>query len=121
MSKPFEQRILEVLDNHMYNHQGKCECGVFVCGTKYDSPVELTRRHFAEVLLPLIEEAMAVGWEEAHKDIRMIPCWYADKDHHGFDLWEDKDGVAQESGARIEVMKILENNPFKTKEHNDHP
>ncbi len=121
MSKPFEQRIIEVLEEHMFNDQRRCECGVSVRGTDYESPAELAREHLAMSLMPLIEEAMAVGWEEAHKDIRMIPCWYADKDHHGFDLWEDKDGVSQEQGARIEVMKILENNPFKTKEHNDRP
>lgn len=52
------------------------------------------------------------GWNEAKGAIRMIPCWITDKDHHGFDLWEDENGYAQESGARIVVMEVLDNNPF---------
>ena len=52
------------------------------------------------------------GWNEAKGEIRGIPYWYADSENHGFDLWEDENGYAQESGARIEVMKILNNNPF---------
>lgn len=52
------------------------------------------------------------GWNEAKGEIRGIPYWYTDSETHGFDLWEDENGYAQESGARIEVMKILNNNPF---------
>lgn len=52
------------------------------------------------------------GWNAAKDEIRIIPCWYTDSENHGFDLWEDENGYAQESGARIEVMKILNNNPF---------
>ena len=60
----------------------------------------------------IVRESREEGWNNAREAIRMIPCWITDKDHHGFDLWEDENGMAQESGARIEVMKILNNNPY---------
>lgn len=52
------------------------------------------------------------GWDNARDHIQGIPCWFADSEHHGFDLWDDENGVGQEKGARIEVMKILNNNPY---------
>lgn len=60
----------------------------------------------------LILKSREAGWNNAREAVRMIPYWFTDKDHHGFDLWEDENGYAQESGARIEVMKILDNNPY---------
>lgn len=108
------QRIIETLEDHMYNHNGRCECGASTRVTKYDHPAAVTREHYADVLLPLIYEAMGVGWEEAKMGIRMIPSWYVGPDKHGFDIWQDDLGIAQESGARITVMEILDNNPFRS-------
>lgn len=60
----------------------------------------------------MIDSVRAEGWENAHREVSYIPCWIKDWDDHGFDLWTDENGYAQESGARIEVMKVLRNNPY---------
>lgn len=65
-----------------------------------------------KVLEGFLNDARKEGWNKARDQVRGIPYWYTDKDHHGFDLWEDENGYAQESGARIMVMKILDNNPY---------
>lgn len=108
----FRQLIKKTLDEHMLSHQGRCECGAFVQGS-HVNPTVMVRNHMTEVLLPLFEEAKALGWEEAKREVRGIPNWYADEEHHGFDLWENEEGEAQEGGARIEVMRVLNNNPYK--------
>lgn len=108
----FRKRISETIDLHMYSHKGRCECGAPVHATMFESPAEASRNHMADALFPLFKEAMALGWEEAKQEIRVIPCWYADEEHQGFDLWENEEGEAQEGGARIEVMRVLNNNPF---------
>lgn len=92
----FRKRIVETIDLHMF-----------------ENPAEVSRNHMADALFPLFKEAMALGWEEAKQEIRVIPCWYADEEHQGFDLWENEEGEAQEGGARIEVMRVLNNNPYK--------
>lgn len=51
-------------------------------------------------------------WNKVRNEIRVLPCWYADEDNHGFDFFTDEYGNASEIGARIEVMKILNNNPY---------
>lgn len=113
------QRIIEVLEDHTYSHRGKCECGAGIEPTKYEHPADVARSHLAEKLLPLFDEAMAAGWEAARHEIKYLPCWYTDKDHHGFDLWTDENGEAQESGARITVMEILDNNPYRIGQKED--
>ena len=76
------------------------------------SDFEKTFREKVDQSGEVVRKAREEGWNEARDAIRGIPCWYADSENHGFDLWEDENGYAQESGARIEVMKILNNNPF---------
>lgn len=70
------------------------------------------RDHKNELTNKAIKNLRREGWDNAREAIRMIPCWITDKDHHGFDLWEDENGYAQESGARIVVMEVLDDNPY---------
>jgi len=53
------------------------------------------------------------AWERAKTEIRHIPCWYQDKENHGFDLGTDDEGNAVEAGARRLVMEILDHNPYR--------
>lgn len=109
--------ILEILEAHTFGHslltvRGFCDGCDWHSYTGPKVAIEVHRAHVAEVLEKHMQEREAKAWIEAKNVIRDIPYWYADPDHHGFDLWEDEHGMAQENGARIEVMKILENNPF---------
>ena len=60
----------------------------------------------------VVRELRRQGWSNARNSVSVIPYWFTDPENHGFDLWEDENGYAQESGARIEVMKVLDNNPY---------
>ena len=105
------QEILEAHHKIDWDDWGyrRCRCG-FQFVPKYSATAH--RAHVAEVLDKHMREREAEAWDEAKRAVSGIPFWYAGRDHHGFDLWENEDGIAQESGARIEVMKILDNNPF---------
>src|SRR5690625_4810984 len=53
-------------------------------------------------------------WDEAKREVAMIPCWVnPETGLHGFDLHNET-----EQGARMEVMRVLDNNPYR-KEQTD--
>lgn len=60
-----------------------------------------------------LDAVRAEAWERAKRAISNIPCWYKDKENHGFDLGDDEQGRAVEAGARVLVMEVLDHNPYR--------
>lgn len=107
--------IQEILNEHKlvpaYQGPATCTCEEWESRRTGLNSRDQHRAHLAEVLDKHMQEREAKAWDKAKRAVGGIPFW-TDGTNHGFDLWENEDGIAQESGARIEVMNILDNNPF---------
>lgn len=79
-------------------------------GQHTDNPADSARKLFDEAIQHVKYEV----FEEVKSLILRgdIPYWYQDEDHHGFDIIEDEDGRASESGARMMIAEILSYNPY---------
>ena len=114
-----EKRIAEVSKAHrpfwneVEDEKLHCMCGHFTAPNG-DAATSAWGDHLATELASVIREAQAEAWECAKAELRSIPCWYESAERNGFDLCEDADGNASETGSRILVMKIMDNNPYRS-------
>lgn len=94
-----------------------CQCGAeftddWTLSSEFHPAQEQHNEHVAGFLDAQAREYRAEGFRRARNEISSLPCWIADTKHHGFDFGDDENGYAVETGARIHVMEILNNNPF---------